>query len=910
MRPIAKSRWLELSSLLDEILDLDAPARGERIAALREDDPALADELQALLERQDDIERRKFLEQPAVIEEFQRLDWMEPVRRHERSFVGETVGAYTIERSLGHGGMGSVWLARRADGRFEGRVAIKFVNAAIMARGGAERFEREGSILARLAHPNIARLLDAGVARGGTQPYLVLEYIDGVPITTYCDARALGVQARVRLFLDVLAAVAHAHNRLILHRDLKPSNILVTDAGEVKLLDFGIAKLLDDEAEPAPATEITQLAGHAFTVHYAAPEQLQRGDVTTATDVYALGVLLYVLLGGVHPTAGSTTTPLDQMRAVVETEPRRLSDSVMRHADDRPAARRLARELRGDLDNIVARALKKQPSERYANAALLADDLRRYLNHEPVTARADSVGYRVGKFIRRHGLGLAAGTIAALALATGAAIAMLEAREARHQRAQAEKLIEFMLGDLRKKLEPVGRLEALDAVGDRALAYYAAQEAGRLDADSLGRQSRALHLIGEIAEQRGSLDEAMTVFRRAADSTGLLMARYPNDGQRIFDHAQSVYWVGYIARRRGQVAEAESSFGRYLELAQRLVRLDPQKLDWRIERAYAGQNLGVLYLESSRAAQALEAFSDTRDAWSGIVQARPELGVDLANTWGWIAKAQEALGRYEEAIAAQHAKRDLLGRMPGATTDRRVQYLLANASYETGRLQLISGRPALASQAARDALDRFDTLVALDAANSDWLAQTTFARLSLAEIQQASGQHEAAAVAVRRAANDTRRLLQTDSTRAKWNITLSGALLLRQLALPDAAGLVPELQAFIARVGQAESAASLDADQAQIASAAQIALGDILARGHGAAQARGHWEQAARRLAARAAAGEPGALTLAAHARLRLGAAEEARAMAQRVERSHYRHPAYADLQQRLKAAAGSASVQ
>ena len=189
-----------------------------------------------------------------------------------------------------------------------------------------------------------------------------------------------------------------------------------------------------------------------------------------------------------------------------------------------------------------------------------------------------------------------------------------------------------MLGDLRKKLQPVGRLDALDAVGTQALAYYAAQDAGRLDADSLGRRARALHLIGEIAERRGSLDDALRVFKQAADSTGELMARYPSDGQRIFDHAQSVYWVGYIARQRGQADEAEASFRRYQALAQQLTRLDPTHLDWRIEAAYAGANLGVVYLERLHSAQALQAFIETRDAWSDIVGARPEHKLELAKT--------------------------------------------------------------------------------------------------------------------------------------------------------------------------------------------------------------------------------------------------------------------------------------
>ncbi len=892
------ARWLRLSPLLDEILDSDGPARVQRLAALRTDDAALADEVDALLERVAANDRDAFLERP-------------PLLLREASMVGETVGAYTVERELGQGGMGSVWLARRTDGRFEGFVAIKFLNAGLMARGGAERFAREGSILARLAHPNIARLLDAGVAGGGARPYLVLEYIDGLPIDRHCDDKALDLAARVRLFLDVLAAVAHAHNRLILHRDLKPSNILVTAAGEVKLLDFGIAKLIDDAGAAASATEITQAAGRAFTLQYAAPEQLQGGDVTTATDVYALGVLLYVLLGGTHPTASGTNAPLDQMRAVIEMEPRRLSDAVLRRGVGGSASSKLARNLRGDLDNIVARALKKAPAERYANAALLADDLRRYLSDEPVAARPDAMAYVFAKFVRRHRLGVAAGAVVATALTIGIGVALWEANEAKRQRVQAEGLIEFMLGDLRKKLQPVGRLDALDAVGTQALAYYAAQDAGRLDADSLGRRARALHLIGEIAERRGSLDEALRVFQRAADSTAELMTRYPRDGQRIFDHAQSVYWVGYVARQRGQAADAEASFRKYQELAQQLTQLDPNNLDWRIERAYASVNLGVVYLESMRSERALKAFVDTRDAWAGIVDVRPEHHLDLSKTWGWIAKAREALGDFDGAVEAQRTKVAVLGKVPDAGMNSSVRRLLANASYELGRLQLALGQYAAAKHSTQDGLTRFEALLATDGSNTEWLVHTTFARASLAEIEIALGERAAARVDTERAGADTARLLSTDATRNKWNIALTGNLLLHRLALAGPEGTQRhELEVFLSTVMSAESGGKpLDTEQLRIASAIELALGDLLAHDALPAAAREHWQAAAARLQASAAGGELPAMTLLAQAKLRLGATDDARSLAKRIEGSPYRHPAYADLRQRLAAAAGAAPV-
>jgi len=903
MSPVDKARWQQLSPLLDELLDCDDAARAQRLSALRQTDAVLANDIEALLEELPHMEREAFLERPSLLREAEAEVSM-------AGMAGQTVGAYTVERELGQGGMGSVWLARRTDGRFEGFVAIKFLNAGLTARGGPERFAREGSILARLAHPNIARLLDAGVAGGGSQPYLVLEYIDGLPIDRYCEAHALDLAARVRLFLDVLAAVAHAHNRLILHRDLKPSNILVTAAGEVKLLDFGIAKLLDDATLPAAATELTQAAGRAFTLQYAAPEQLQGGDVTTATDVYALGVLLYLLLGGTHPTAGHTTAPLDQMRAVIETEPKRLSDAVLRHGALGSAAAKLklSRTLRGDLDNIVVRALKKSPAERYANAALLADDLCRYLNNEPVMARPDALGYRVAKFVRRHRLSVAAGALVATALTVGIGVALMEANEAKRQRVQAEGLIEFMLGDLRKKLQPVGRLDVLDAVGAKALDYYAAQDAGHLDADSLGRRARALHLIGEIAERRGSLDEALRIFQRAADSTAELMARNPRDGQRVFDHAQSVYWVGYIARQRGQLRDAEASFRKYQELAQLLARLDPSNLDWRAETAHSGLNLGVVYLESERPALALKAFSDTRDAWAGIVGAQPEHGIELANAWGWIAKARESLGEFDPAIDAQQTKVSVLRKLPDAGTNRIGQRLLANASYELGRLQLTLGRAALAAQAANDALTQIETLVAVDGASTEMLAHRAFARVSLAEIELALRDRSAAQASLTLAATDAARLLSTDSTRNKWNVALAGNLLLQQLA----AGQLPapnrqELETYLSTVKRAVSDGKpLDAEQTCIVSSVELALGDLLASETLPAAASDRWQAAAVHLQALAARGDLPAMTLLAQARLRLGATTEARMLAQRIESSPYRHPAYVDLRQRLSTAAGA----
>ncbi|NRF69772.1 protein kinase [Aquincola sp. S2] len=890
---IDKARWPQLSPLLDELLELGTTARAERLRALRDSDPALAADLDTLLARLEATEHDGFLETPAL--------------PPPPGLAGQRVGAYTLERELGRGGMGSVWLARRTDGRYEGQVAIKFLQAGLFGRGDAARFAREGSILAKLAHPHIARLLDAGhldlPAPGPSQPYLVLEYVEGLPIDRHCDEHALDLAARLRLFLDVLDAVGHAHNRLILHRDLKPSNILVTAGGDVKLLDFGIAKLLDAADQPAGASELTQHGGHAFTPQYAAPEQLQAGDVTTATDVYALGVLLYLLLGGRHPTGHETDAPLQRLQALVELEPPRLSDAVLREAG--PAAVRRARELRGDLDTIVARALKKAPAERYANAGELADDLKRYLDHQPIAARPDAWRYRAVKFLRRNRVAVLAGAATTLALVGAAAVALNEARQARAQRVQAEGLIEFMLGDLRKKLQPVGRLDVLDAVGERALGHYAAQDAGRLDADSLGRRARALHLIGEIAEQRGQLDEAARRFGQAAESTAELLTRYPHDAQRIFDHAQSEYWVGFIARRRGLPRDAEAAFGRYLELAQRLVKLDPVKPDWRVEEAYARQNIGVLLLENARPAEALQAFERTQAIWQTLVEQQPELNSQFANTLGWIAKAREGLHEYAGAIAAQRAKLALLVRSTDAAKDRPAQYLHATGHNEIGRLQLSLGRNDEAAASAEQSVAAFEVLVTAETNNLDWLAQLGMARTYVAEARLALDQPAAARAQLGPLRQGLIRLLSKPDRKARWEVNLRGRVLLLQAGLADNAAATAaasaDLAEYFADLHRFEAAGkTLDAEQRRIVAAAAVAYGDLLARQGRRDDAHAQWQSATQRLQPGAARGELPAVALLGRALWRTGATQDARTWADRVEPTTYRHPDYIDLRQRL----------
>jgi serine/threonine-protein kinase len=402
MSTLGPERWNAVSRYLDQALAMLDDERPPWLASIREQSPELAADLQTLLGWHSALVREGFLERGAPL---------------PRPWAMQTVGAYRLLSAIGQGGMSSVWLAERSDGRFEGLAAVKFLNLALVGPG-EQRFKREGSILARLAHPNIAHLIDAGLADNG-QPYLVLEYVDGEAIDRHCDHHALAVEARVRMFCDVLDGVAHAHANLIVHRDIKPSNVLVAGDGRVKLLDFGIAKLLEDEADGVVATMLTHDGGVGLTPAYAAPEQVTGAPVSTATDIYALGILLYVLLTGQHPAASALGSHAALMKAIVDTDAPPPSDVV--------ASARLRRQLRGDLDTVVAKALKKDPRERYASAAAFAEDLGRHLRHEPITARPDTLAYRAVKFVRRNRVAVAA---AALVLA-GLTVAFYEVNRER-----------------------------------------------------------------------------------------------------------------------------------------------------------------------------------------------------------------------------------------------------------------------------------------------------------------------------------------------------------------------------------------------------------------------------------------------------------------------------------------------
>lgn len=490
-------RWQRLSPLLDSLFELEPDARAHRLQQLRDEDPLLADELQTLITL--DESHEDFLSEPLVA----------PLAGLR---AGGEVGPYRLERLLGEGGMGQVWLAARADGLYQRRVALKLLRPGLTDSNLRLRFSRERQILARLAHPHIARLLDAGISSDGL-PYLALEYVEGEPITDYCRNHQLPLEQRLRMFHQICDAVSHAHANLIVHRDLKPSNILVTPSGDVRLLDFGIAKLLDSEA---PMVEQTRTGVRAFTLHYAAPEQVRGEPVTTMTDVYALGVVLFELLTDTKPYRLKRQTDAEWEEAILAADPQRPSHTVLRRTEDSGAdvhgLRRQARMLAGDLDNIVLKTLSKRPEQRYPSVEALALDLSRYEAGRPVQARPQSVGYRFGKYLRRHRWSLGTGVLVAVVLSAALAIVAWQARQAVAEAGRAQAMQDFMVGVFDSaRGTPEG--QALDL---RGLLDDSLQRGNR----ELARQPRArAELFGVIARLRiglGDYREALALLNRQA----------------------------------------------------------------------------------------------------------------------------------------------------------------------------------------------------------------------------------------------------------------------------------------------------------------------------------------------------------------------------------------------------------
>ena len=406
----------ELSRLLDEALALDASERDAWLSELDDRRAPMARRIRAMLQRMQSQGRTTLLPDLPSIDDERAV-----------ASAGDRVGPYLLIREIGRGGMGSVWLAERVDGNFKRRVALKLPRLA-WTSDIERRMAREREIGALLEHPNIARLYDAGADERG-RPFIAMEFIDGQPIDEYCSAQRLDLRARLRLFLQVIRAAAHAHGQLVIHRDLKPANVLVDTAGRVHLLDFGIAKLLD---ESGLGSKVTQERSRALSLDYASPEQIAGRPLGVSADVYSLGVMLFELLTGSLPYRLKRNT----LGAIEDAI---LSGDVPLPSQ-RVAERQLARALRGDVDAIVAKAIKLEPADRYATAEALASDIERHLEGEPIRARPSGAAYRLRKYVLRNRVPVLGAVVTSIALIAGTSVAAWQARVARAQAEEAAAL--------------------------------------------------------------------------------------------------------------------------------------------------------------------------------------------------------------------------------------------------------------------------------------------------------------------------------------------------------------------------------------------------------------------------------------------------------------------------------------
>ena len=552
--PIRTEDWPEVSRLFDEAGELTPEARDAFLARLDAEQPGLSTQVRALLASSAERETGDWLERgPRLLGDVRGESGVDDAPR-----AGDTVGRYRLLKRCGSGGMGEVWLAEALEGPAR-QVALKLPLWHRPGSAAAERFAREGRILATLDHPHIARMFDAGTAADGT-PYLAMEWVEGEPLIAWCDNRRLGVAERLRLFQQALEAVAYAHARLVLHRDLKPAHLLVTPQGQVKLLDFGIAKLLDEGKAPADATELTRAAGRVMTTAYAAPEQVRGEPLTTAADLYSLGVVLFELLTGRRPYAPRLNTPAQLETAIAEGHLMRAADApIDADAQARGLSRHaLVKQLRGDLSAVLDKALQLEPARRYASAETLSADLARHLLGHPVLAAPTTRWQRAWKFAQRHRTGVALGTLAVCSLLGVTATALWQAHEAQAQRAKAETSLattesfSFFLGDLLgdalaagsneppaalvARAERIARGEFSDdpetlsrviqavaqhhgGIGESEQAAKLYEEARAMTHDRSQQQAIDCSL-GMMYQRTGRRDEALAMLQRVAEDPG------------------------------------------------------------------------------------------------------------------------------------------------------------------------------------------------------------------------------------------------------------------------------------------------------------------------------------------------------------------------------------------------------
>ena len=754
-------RWKRVDDLLQAALQVPVELQQELLRQGCGDDEELQHEVSSLLRSHHEADG--FLDAPLVADMALKTPALE-AQEFVDSVTGRVVSHYRILSHLGHGGMGSVWLAERSDGRFERRVAIKFLNIAVNSPLSLERFKREGAILGRLAHPHIAELIDAGVTPAG-EPYLVLEHVHGKHIDEYCDEHRLAIDSRINLFLDVLSAIGHSHSNLIVHRDIKPANVLVTDEGQVKLLDFGIAKLLPDGDDSATATRLTLEGDKILTPRFAAPEQITSGSITTATDVYSLGVLLYLLLSGQYSAGAGPHSATDLVRIIVDSETPKMSLSLA-SAGAGPttaAAKRattpdgLKRLLRGDLDTIVGKALKKNPVERYISVAAFADDLRRYLRQEPISARPDTIRYRAAKFVHRNRVGVTAAATTLLlviaSLSAGLYVAnrqralaqkrFLEARQLANKFIDLDEQIRGLSGATRVRSQIVSdTLQYLTALGSEASGDK------DLALDIAHAYIKVAHVQGDpTSPNLGQFSDAETSLKNAERFVSQVLATDPRNrtGRRLsasiaHDRMSLFHAQG---RQEEALAEADQTVAQ-VEQFVALGNLTPAELSAAV---YWSANAAVEYENQRRFETAERYCKRALKASQSAAAPHPSEG----HIYLVLAYLQWQTGQLDEALATIQKSLDVVVK-DAATGHATMRSNVVNSLLHQGMIlgkadgELSLGRTAEAESCFRKALAISEELAGSDSSDALSRHKLGVVGLELGNVLRHTNPREALAV--------------------------------------------------------------------------------------------------------------------------------------------------------------------
>ena len=678
-------RWKQVEAVFEQALAVPAAERAAFFAQTCKGDEELRREVESLLESHgeagDFIDRRSLFFSSEELEET-----AAPLQS------GQAIGPYRVLREIGRGGMGAVYLAERADEQYQKQVAIKLIKRGMDTESVLRHFRNERQILASFDHPNIARLFDGGTTEDGL-PYFVMEYVEGIPIDRYCAAHELSIAERLKLFREVCAAVSYAHRHAVIHRDIKPSNILVTSEGTPKLLDFGIAKIL--QPGDGPEALMTATGARAMTPEYASPEQIGGEPVTTASDVYSLGVVLYELVTGRLPYRFASQSPVDVSRTITEQAPERPSTAAS--SANRQSKIESRKFLRGDLDNIVLMALRKEPSRRYQSVEQFSDDIRRHLESLPVRARKDTLGYRAGKFVRRNPTLTTAAALLLLSLLGGIIATSWQAHRARVQEvaAKAEKArAERRFNDVRKLANTV-LFDYYDAIKDLAGATPVRE---RLVRDALAYLDS---LAGEAAGDPALQRELAAAYERVGDVRG-----------------------EQYGASLGDTAGAIDSYLKALRIREALAVSAPRDIPSRRDLAASYRKLGNAFLGTREAARgweqlnkALALYSELAAEQPGNPDARRELAQIHTNVGFALEEKGDLTGTLEHHRKARAINEEALAANPSDRRSRRA----VSVSYENiGRALYLSGDPAGALENNRRALALREALRAEDPTNAEY----------------------------------------------------------------------------------------------------------------------------------------------------------------------------------------------